>query len=415
MSGDFSARVALVRERVDIGDVIGAAVKLRGRGNARGQCPFHGSKSDSLAVYGDKGRARCWGCGWTGDAIKFVQDFYGLDFKDALERLEADAGLSGLDAAPVHRARQPHQRRPREEEPVVDSATMGRWLWKHGLPELGRVRSYLRARGVPDALLGDHRLSDFRFVALGPIVPWKLSGKPSDVPQAPAMVALVRKRDAIGHWQPIGVHVTWLNPACDGKMERQRPRGGAYPARKMLGPVGGGAVLLYSRPSIVAEIDPACALFVGEGIETVLSGMAMLGGGDDATGLAVLSLDNLQGHPRLIAGAIPLYDVRPDVERAPALAFDHMGPVTGLIDADMKPLRGPRDPRSGAFRDVPVIERRPLKGNRPVIVDRAITTAERTSICAQLFTHAWRAHGCSVRAERPRMGQDFNNAIQEVL
>src|SRR3546814_9846869 len=95
-------------------------------------------------------------------------------------------------------------------------------------------------------------------------------------------------------------------------MVRQRSDGSDYPARKMLGSMAGGCVLLPGAGSAAASIDPFCPLFEGEGLETVLSGMGLAGAGASATGLAALSLDSLQGHARLIRGALPLFDPEPD-------------------------------------------------------------------------------------------------------
>src|SRR5690349_4973319 len=97
----FQARVEAVRERVDIVSVVRAAGVALSKGkNPRGKCPFHGSKSASFAVYADKGFAKCWGCPFAGDAIRFVSEHYGLSFIEALERLEGDLGLDGLEAKP---------------------------------------------------------------------------------------------------------------------------------------------------------------------------------------------------------------------------------------------------------------------------------------------------------------------------
>jgi DNA primase len=280
---------------------------------------------------------------------------------------------------------------------------MGAWLWRRAKSNPDAIRTYLRGRNVPEAMLGDARLTDIRFLPEAPIAAWAVNRKPKDMPQAPAMVALVRRPypGRPGEWMPIGVHVTYLSPDLTGKMERERRDGSHYPARKMLGGVAGGCVLL-------GRYDPAAPLFPGEGIETVLSGMALAGATDSAIGLAALSLNNLQGHPRTIRGALPLYDIQPDPERGPALAFAHAGVVVGLVDADMKPLVGWRQPGSDRLRRPRVIERR----GGPV-VERIVTTAERADLCGRLMVHAWRAQGCRVSAVRPRMGRDFNDAVRE--
>lgn len=399
--GAFRARLEAVRDRVDIADVVGRAGKL-GRGGKRARCPFHQSKSESLAIYSAKGFAKCWGCDWSGDAIAFVRDFYGLSFMDALEQLESDHGLEGRAAAPVRREK---QERPVRDREVVDSLTMGRWIWKHvAKVNPAKVRIYFLARGVPAAMLTDERLADIRFAKAAPIAAWPENRSPKKMPQAPAIVALVRRPP---DWRPCGVHVTYLADTLDAKMDRKRSDGSEYPARKMLGPVGGGAVVLPGVGSRVDALDRMAPLFVGEGNETVLSGMAIAGAGEDACGLAALSLNNLQGRPLLVRGAVPLYDPRPDPEGMP-IAFKHGGAVVGLIDADMKPLRGPIDQQSGVHRGMAVIER---KGGP--VVQRAITTAERTVLCGALFVQAWRAAGSRARAMRPRMGQDFNDAVRE--
>ncbi len=402
--------MAAARDGADIVAIVGKAVKLHGPRHPRGQCPFHGSKSDSLAVYPEKGTARCWGCGWGGDAIRFVQDHYGLPFIEALRQVEEGSGGAGLAAQPVRREKQARPRR--DDAPYIEPIDLGRWLWRHARADLAAARSYFTARGVPIDLLTEQRLANIRFVALGPIACWRSDRGPGSVPQAPALVALVRSAPGGANppWQPQGVHVTFLAPDLCGKMVRRRGDGETYPERKMLGPMAGGCVLLPGATSAEDRLDPACPLFDGEGLETVLSGMALAGAGAEASGLAALSLDSLQGFPRLIKGALPLHDPEPDLspQRQRAIAFAHDGPVTVLVDADMRPIRGPRDQRTGAFQGVPVIEAR-----RAPIIRRTITGAERAAVCAALSVKAWRAVGARARAVRPRMGQDFNDAVRE--
>jgi len=403
----FRARVDKVRERVDIVALIaGAGVKLGNGSKPRGQCPFHQSKSDSFAVYpdGDTPYARCWGCPWHGDAIKFVQDFYNVPFIDALKRLEEDNGLDGLQASPVHRERSPHRRRAPSRE-MVDSATFGRTVWEAGTRDFDAIRTYFMARKVPAEWLTEERLRDFRFARLAPISAWAVDKKPGSVPQAPTIALLIRRPVALPDdpdqrpWRPIGIHLTFLSPDLTGKMERKRWDGEDYEARKMCGSaMGGCAVLGRYRPDV--------ALFNGEGTETTFSGMDFCRAPEDACGLAMLSLDNLTGKWATLKGGVtPLYDIRPTPTGARALTFAHDGPVTGLIDADMKPLLGTIDRVTGQPLGMPVIERR----GGPV-VRRAITTGERAMIAAELLVKSWRAAGVRrVTAARPPMGMDFND------
>lgn len=395
-SDAYQRRVDDVRDRVDIVDVVRRVVKLGKGSKPRGKCPFHGSKSDSFMVDASAGRARCWGCDWYGDAIKFVMDHYGLGFRDAVDRLAGEQGLDGLTAQPAKREK--IERRAPERE-MISSQAMGAWMWRRGRRDVDALRTYLGGRGVPEAVLSAERLDQLRFMPSAPIAAWAVNRKPRDVPQAPAMMAVVRRPypGRPGEWMPIGLHVTYLSDDLTGKMSRQRQDGSDYPARKMLGSVSGGAVLL-------GRYRADAPLYVGEGIETVLSGMALMEAKAGDIGLAALSLGNLQGRAILQRGALPIYNPDCDPE-AMMLAFNHAGAVTGLIDADMKPLPGPRDQRSGQFRGVEVIERR----HHPA-VRRTITTAERATLCATLFCKAWRRAGAGyVDAVRPHMGMDFND------
>ena len=399
-------RIDAVNARVSIAEVIGRAVKLSRHGKPRGKCPFHGSKSDSLAVYPDKQRARCWGCDWHGDAIGFVRDFYGLDFVAALERLEGELGIGpghGGDLRPSPIRREKQAAPARREVETVESAEVAKWLWSHSSFDGDALRTWLRARRVPDATLGDACLGGLRFCPDAPTRPGAIGAGPESVPSAPAMVALMRRielgEDGQRRFVASGVHVTYLSPGLTAKMNRKRADGSVMPARKMFGQ-SGGAVTIYG------QYRPDAPLYAAEGHETLLSGMALTGAPADACGLAMLSLDNLQG--RMLTrkrGLVCLWDVRPDPERR-GVCFAHHGPVTGLIDADMAPLRGPLNRETGEARGFPISER----PGGPV-VHRAITSEERSMICASLFARNWRDAGCSqVRALRPRMGMDFNDA-----
>jgi DNA primase len=84
-----------LRRRLSIFDLVGKKVRLNRRGKqATGLCPFHNEKSPSFHVYDDdEPHYHCFGCGAHGDAITFVMQTDGLDFRDAVERLAGEAGL----------------------------------------------------------------------------------------------------------------------------------------------------------------------------------------------------------------------------------------------------------------------------------------------------------------------------------
>jgi DNA primase len=100
-----------LRRRLSIFDLVGKKVRLNRRGNqATGLCPFHNEKSPSFHVYeGDEPHYHCFGCGAHGDAITFVMQTEGLEFRDAVERLAGDAGLEVPKDTPQERERAERQ------------------------------------------------------------------------------------------------------------------------------------------------------------------------------------------------------------------------------------------------------------------------------------------------------------------
>lgn len=416
----MAERIAAVKQRLPIADVISRTVKLSGAAGSkarRGKCPFHSGKSASFAVNGDEGFAHCFGCRWHGDVIGFVRDSMGLEFADALAECERMAGIAAGGEStvqargPIQRARNPEHRRARAK---IETIELARWIWAQAKPDAAAVRRYFMGRGIPAGVLTEARLCAFRYLAKCPLVAWDVGGAPSAKLMAPAIAAMVVKPllDDAGAlaWRNLGLHVTYLNAAGTGTLARRRPwakpddEDPLFPKRKMMGPVGGGCVLL-------GVYGPGAALYVGEGNETVLSAMALAGADQAAVGVATLSLDNLQGAARLIrskaGGRIwPLYAIEPDPERPCFTIPGHRGAVTGLIDSDMAPLRGMHSQQYGHQGEA-VIEQR-----RGPIVNRAIAGAERAAICAELFVKGWRAAGCHrASAMRAPLGMDFNDVV----
>ena len=80
--------------RVDIVEIVGRHVELkRGGANLMGLCPFHGEKSPSFSVSPSKQFYHCFGCGASGDAIRFLTEHLGLSFVEAVRDLAQRAGL----------------------------------------------------------------------------------------------------------------------------------------------------------------------------------------------------------------------------------------------------------------------------------------------------------------------------------
>ena len=94
--------------RVDIVDLVDSYVPLKKAGaNYAACCPFHNEKSPSFTVSPTKQFYHCFGCGANGDAIRFLTEFSGMSFIDAVKDLAQQVGLTvpDDDSSPAERER----------------------------------------------------------------------------------------------------------------------------------------------------------------------------------------------------------------------------------------------------------------------------------------------------------------------
>jgi hypothetical protein len=376
-----------IRRRTSLVSLVGRTVKLRRSGRGwNGLCPFHKEKTPSFTVSDERGFYHCFGCAAHGDVFEWMMQAHGLSFREAIEQLAAGELPKGGGRIERREVERPHH------HDVVGSATVGRWIWNSAGPARGEiVEAWLRSRGL-DPLVelapGFAPIDRLRFHPRCPVVPWKAYQGPEDAwLTAPAMVAPIS--DAAGAvW---GVHCTYLRADGRDKAALPKAQGKERPTRKMWGALGGHAVWLTPP----GEGD-GLPLVVGEGIETVWAYAQSIG--TPCRAAAALSLQNLQGSAKRIrGGALPLWRPEYDDERSPPFLVPDAGDVIVLVDADMKPLREQKVQ----------LER----GAAPIVAD--ISGLQRAELCATLASQAWRGAGArSVKAVRPRMGMDFNDAIR---
>jgi len=72
----------------DVVDVIGNYIQLKKKGsNFTANCPFHSEKTPSFVVSPTKQIYHCFGCGASGDSIKFIMEYEKLSYPEAIEKL----------------------------------------------------------------------------------------------------------------------------------------------------------------------------------------------------------------------------------------------------------------------------------------------------------------------------------------
>ncbi|MDE7439526.1 MAG: DNA primase [Clostridia bacterium] len=83
-----------LKEKLNIVEVAGSYVTLDRRGGSYWACcPFHHEKTPSFAINETDQYYHCFGCGESGDVIKFVREMENIDFMDAVKMLAERAGL----------------------------------------------------------------------------------------------------------------------------------------------------------------------------------------------------------------------------------------------------------------------------------------------------------------------------------
>ncbi|WP_051188375.1 DNA primase [Proteocatella sphenisci] len=77
-----------VKDKANIVDIISNYVDLKNNGsNYKSCCPFHNENTPSFVVSENKQIFKCFGCGKSGDVIKFIEEIENVDFIEALKIL----------------------------------------------------------------------------------------------------------------------------------------------------------------------------------------------------------------------------------------------------------------------------------------------------------------------------------------
>ncbi len=97
--------------RCDIVDVVSDYVPLHQKGGSHwGLCPFHGERTPSFHVQGDRQMFHCFGCGKGGGVLSFVMEMENLPYPEAVRLLSKRAGLTMPEEEEDGRYRQKRDR-----------------------------------------------------------------------------------------------------------------------------------------------------------------------------------------------------------------------------------------------------------------------------------------------------------------
>ncbi len=145
--------ISEIKNSVNIVDVIGEVVQLTKAGrNFLGLCPFHGEKTPSFNVVEDKQFYHCFGCGKSGDVFKFIEDYRGVSFMEAVQIVGDQVGIRVQTLPPSQsRPQQADGKQPFYEIHQEASKFYHAILMTTKMGE--EARQYLYDRGLDDEVL----------------------------------------------------------------------------------------------------------------------------------------------------------------------------------------------------------------------------------------------------------------------
>jgi DNA primase len=139
--------------RVDIVEVVGRHVELkRGGANLMGLCPFHGEKSPSFSVSPSKQFYYCFGCGASGDAIRFLTEHLGLSFIEAVRELAQGAGLTVPEEQVSADERERRDTLRERRKSIGEVLARAADFYRSQLKASPRAIDYLKRRGLTGAV-----------------------------------------------------------------------------------------------------------------------------------------------------------------------------------------------------------------------------------------------------------------------
>ncbi len=150
---DWTEFIQQLKRDNDIVDVIGSYLELRRSGsNFMARCPFHGEKTPSFNVNRNMQIYKCFGCGESGDVIKFVQKYESCTFVEACEILAKRAGIPMPETASDGEKEQLHERKKKRDIYLAICRETARFYYRAYYGGAGKIaRDYVAKREFDEA------------------------------------------------------------------------------------------------------------------------------------------------------------------------------------------------------------------------------------------------------------------------
>ncbi len=138
-----------VKRANDIVDVISSYIEVRQRGSGYvARCPFHGEKTPSFHIHRGMQIFKCFGCGESGDVIKFVEKYESCSRFEALEILARRANIPIPQTASQRQDKDFEQRKKQRELHLKILRETAVYYYKCYYSKAGeKARHYFEGRG----------------------------------------------------------------------------------------------------------------------------------------------------------------------------------------------------------------------------------------------------------------------------
>ena len=153
-------KIAEIRDRIPIAEVIGNYVALKKSGNSlKGLCPFHNEKTPSFYVHPSRGFYHCFGCKASGDVFSFLMHVEGKTFPEIARDLAEQTGVQLPVYDPQREAE--FQRNKKQSDrlaSLMEKATDFYCAQLHEHPDGGIARNEFSERGISEESARKFRL-----------------------------------------------------------------------------------------------------------------------------------------------------------------------------------------------------------------------------------------------------------------
>ncbi|MFZ1864054.1 MAG: DNA primase [Polyangiales bacterium] len=193
-------KIAEIRERAPITEIIGNYVSLKKSGNSlRGLCPFHNEKTPSFYVHPARGFYHCFGCKASGDVFSFLMHVEGKTFPEVARDLADQLGVELPTYDPQREAElQRHKKQTERLASLMDKVTDFYCTQLREHPDAGIARKELSDRGISEESARKFRLGYAPHGWDSAIRFFEQSGlSPAD---AEAVGVIVARRSGRGHY-----------------------------------------------------------------------------------------------------------------------------------------------------------------------------------------------------------------------